>query len=139
MPLCKNYSHVHLRLLTLQCALNRIGLFKGILFFVFMSLVTTEAAHATNKCVELLSGVAEGRHVETEKVEKSKENLVQFDPKTFEFRGLTPQGLQAMSGHAFSTTNLEIWVQFTTQAWSRAFLKGTCFYMVLQEAQNRLL
>ena len=96
MSLCKNYSHAPLRPLTLQRALNRIGLFQRMLVFVFVGLATTEAAYANNKCAELLSGVTNGRHVETEKVEKPKENLVQFDPKTFEFRGLSPQGLQAM-------------------------------------------
>ena len=67
--------------------LVRSRFFNTFILTVFV-LGLSPSAFATNKCAELLSKYTEGEKA-------PKEKLVKFDPKTFEYRGLTEEGLKA--------------------------------------------
>lgn len=64
-------------------------------FFSLLIFSFSEPAFATNKCAELLSSVADRGDARSEEIAARKKQLIKFDPKTFEYAGLTPEGLQA--------------------------------------------
>ena len=82
---CQFFRHFHYLPMTLgRKALSQSAV---LLSFLIVSVTLTYPAvtWANNSCAELLAGTT-----------APKEQLVKFDDKTFEFRGVTPQGLAAL-------------------------------------------
>ena len=97
MPPCKHYGHRNAFARWIHLRLNRvivIGLFSsGVGFY------QTATASDGDACATLLGGpahVAADDHAKVATVAEPRRSLLQLDPKTFAFRGLTPEGLAAL-------------------------------------------
>lgn len=67
------------------------------LLLILTTICMSPNSWANNLCAELLSNGPSAYLQQSEKREESKRSqLVQFDPKTYEFRRVTPEGLQAL-------------------------------------------
>lgn len=102
MRTCQFFRHIHHALAASGCkAGSQAVAFLGPLFIMIIVLTYSSMALANNSCAELLAGtnghnVDQREAVGPERSDGRKEQLVRFDDKTFEFRGLTPQGLTAL-------------------------------------------